>query len=58
MPDSLDQQKQDERNEAVIGAVRDVFAPLVTRLSPDVEPATIYSLALRPASSGKSEDAE
>ena len=42
-------EKPDERNQAVVEAVRDVFAPLLARLSPDVEPATIYVLALRPA---------
>jgi len=33
-----------EENASVIEALREVFAPLVSRLTPEIEPAVIFSL--------------
>ena len=35
-------EERDPKNEAIIKALREVFAPLTQQLTPDVEPATIY----------------
>ncbi len=49
MSSTITPEQQSERNQAVLKALREVFGPLVTRLSPPVEPATIYAPALSPA---------
>ena len=39
MPDS----EQDEKNRALMKSLRESFEPIAQRLTPDVEPATIYT---------------
>jgi hypothetical protein len=35
---------QDEKNRALIAALRESFTPQTERLTPEVEPATVYVL--------------
>ncbi len=34
----------DQTNESIIAALRDALAALALRLTPDIEPATVFSL--------------
>jgi hypothetical protein len=42
MPDEQD--SQDEKNRAIVAALRESFAAQTKRLTFDVEPATVYTL--------------
>jgi hypothetical protein len=54
MPES-----EDERNRAIVDAMRSTLTEAVSRLAPEIEPALHYSLATpAEALAGKSEDAQ
>jgi len=35
---------QDQKNENIVEALREVFTPLTENLGPEIEPATVFSL--------------
>ena len=55
MPDSRIEVPVDDENRKTIELLREKFGPVTQRLSPEIEPATIYRINSADSGSGRKE---
>jgi hypothetical protein len=48
--------QEPDRNQSIVNAVRNAFEPLTARLTPEVEPASLYILDSRFAEKSEKEE--